>query len=76
MLLSKIQNFAKGTILNNELMSKHTTYGIGGMVLAYIRPFNQNELIEIIKLINKNNSELYFIGSGSNLLVHDKKISA
>ncbi len=76
MLLSKLQNFAKGTILTNELMSKHTSYGIGGNVLAYIRPFDRYELIKIIKLINKNNSELYFIGSGSNLLVNDKDINA
>ena len=76
MLLSKIQDFAKGTILNNELMSKHTSYGIGGKVLAYIRPFDRNELIKIIKLINNNNSDLYFIGSGSNLLVNDKDINA
>ena len=76
MLLSKIKDFAKGTILNNELMSKHTSYGIGGKVLAYIRPFDRYELIKIIKLINNNNSDLYFIGSGSNLLVNDKDINA
>ena len=76
MLVSKIQDFAKGTILNNELMSKHTSYGIGGKVLAYIRPFDRYELIKIIKLINNNNSDLYFIGSGSNLLVNDKDINA
>ncbi len=76
MLSSRIQSFAKGTILNNELMSKHTSYGIGGKVLAYIRPFDKYELIKIIKLINENNSDFYFIGSGSNLLVNDKDIDA
>ena len=34
-------------------MSKHTSYGIGGKVLAYIRPFDKYELIKIIKLIKK-----------------------
>ncbi len=76
MLLSQIQGFAKGTILNNELMSKHTSYGIGGKVLAYIRPFDRYELIKIIKLIKNTNSDYYFIGSGSNLLVNDKNINA
>ena len=76
MLLSKIKHIAKGIVLDNELMSKHTSYGIGGKVLAYIRPFNKYELIKIIKLLNEQNSKIYFVGSGSNLLVNDKKINA
>jgi len=76
MHLSEIHNIIKGTVLKNELMSKHTSYGIGGKVLAYIRPYDRYELIKIIKLINENNSKLYFVGSGSNLLVNDKKINA
>ena len=76
MLLSKIKNISKGVVLDNELMSKHTSYGIGGKVLAYIRPFDKYELIKIIKLLNENNSKIYFVGSGSNLLVNDKKINA
>jgi len=76
MLLSDIKNTAKGTVLENELMSKHTSYGIGGKVLAYIRPYDRYELIKIINLINEDNSEFYFVGSGSNLLVNDKKINA
>jgi len=76
MLISEIKKFTKGIFLDNELMSKHTSYGIGGKVLAYIRPFDRYELIKIIKLIHRNNSEHYFVGSGSNLLVNDKKINA
>ena len=76
MHLSNINNIIKGTVLNHELMSKHTSYGIGGKVLAYIRPYDRYELIKIIKLINENNSKLYFVGSGSNLLVNDKDINA
>ena len=76
MVLSKIKQMAKGIVLDNELMSKHTSYGIGGKVLAYIRPFNKYELIKIIKLLNEHNSKIYFIGSGSNLLVNDKNIDA
>ena len=48
MLLSKIKNISKGIVLDNELMSKHTSYGIGGKVLAYIRPFDKYELIKIM----------------------------
>ena len=76
MIISKIKKIAKGIVLENEPMSRHTSYGIGGEVSAYITPFDRDDLIKIIKLINKNNSKLYIIGSGSNLLVNDKNISA
>jgi len=76
MTISKIKKIAKGIILENEPMSRHTSYGIGGNVSAYITPFDRNDLIRIIKLININNSKFYFVGSGSNLLVNDKNISA
>ena len=76
MIISKIKKIAKGIVLENEPMSRHTSYGIGGEVSAYITPFDRDDLIRIIKLINYNNSKLYIVGSGSNLLVNDKNISA
>jgi len=57
-------------------MSNHTSYGIGGSVLAYIRPNNKNDLIKIIKMMNEKNHKTYYLGSGSNLLVNDKDINA
>jgi len=76
MVISELKNIVKGSVLFNELMSKRTSYGIGGKALAYIIPFDKNDLIKIIKLINKNNSRYYFVGSGSNLLVNDNNINA
>ena len=64
-----------GEILFDERMSNHTSYGVGGRVSAYIRPKNKPELIQIIKLIDKSNSKVYYLGSGSNLLVHDNDIN-
>ena len=63
-------------ILINERMSNHTSYGIGGSVLAYIRPNNKNDLIKIIKMMNEKSHKTYYLGSGSNLLVNDKNINA
>ena len=53
MLLSDIKNITKGTVLENELMSKHTSYGIGGKVLAYIRPYDRYELIRNCRLVDE-----------------------
>ena len=44
----EITNMISGTCLINELMSKHTTYGIGGPVSFYIKPKDKEELINIL----------------------------
>ena len=76
MTTTELKNNIRGTLLENESMSKHTSYGIGGKVMAYITPHDAKDLIKIIKIINENDLKFYFIGSGSNLLVNDKKINA
>ena len=55
-------------------MSNHT-HMVWRKSNAYIRPKNKPELIQIIKLIHKSKSKVYYLGSGSNLLVHDKDIT-
>ena len=76
MIISELKKTVQGILLENESMSKHTSYGIGGEVIAYITPHDINDLIKIIKVIDENNLKFYFVGSGSNLLVNDKKINA
>ena len=58
-------------ILLNEPLSKHTTFGIGGPVLALYYPDNEKQLITIIQHSKNNNIPFYFLGSGSNVLVSD-----
>ena len=70
-----LKNKFKGEILFDEKMSNHTSYGIGGKVNAYIRPKDKSELIQTIKLVQKSKSKVYYLGSGSNLLVNDKDIN-
>ena len=76
MNLNKLKAQFDFDILINERMSNHTSYGIGGSVLAYIRPNNKNDLIKIIKMMNKKSYKTYYLGSGSNLLINDKNINA
>ena len=47
----------KSIYFENESMKKHTTFGIGGKVRILIYPQDLNELIQIIKIINKNKIE-------------------
>ena len=70
-----IQNIKKNInckILENEYMSNHTTFGIGGPVSMYVFPQTIKELKEVLKITNDNQKKVFFAGSGSNLLVNDK----
>ena len=58
--------------IENELLSKHTTFKIGGPADYFINPTSQQQLIEVIKLCKKHKVPFYIIGNGSNLLVGDK----
>ncbi|MBT5538617.1 MAG: UDP-N-acetylmuramate dehydrogenase [Candidatus Marinimicrobia bacterium] len=70
-MISQIQTHIKGFAGLNESMSNHTTFGIGGSASLMIFPIDKQDLIGILKFINKHDLPKYFIGSGSNLLVSD-----
>ena len=48
MKIPELKKTVQGILLENESMSKHTSYGIGGKVMAYITPHGVKDLIEII----------------------------
>ena len=73
---NSLKDLCKGEVLLNEKMSKHTSYGIGGRVNAYIRPNSKKELKQLITIMTKNKCKVYYLGSGSNLLVNDLNIDA
>lgn len=61
-------------ILENEPMSKHTTFKVGGNADLLIRVKNIKELQFVLKLAKENNIPIFILGNGSNLLVKDKGI--
>ena len=73
--MNKLKKIVKGNLLENEPMSKHTSYGIGGPASAYITPYDREDLAQILQFAHKNKLPIYFIGSGSNLLVADQGIN-
>ena len=72
--MDELKSIVKGNLLENEPMSKHTTYGIGGPAMAYITPKDRFALSNILKFSTKNEIPVYFVGTGSNLLVADNGI--
>ena len=61
-------------ILENEPMSKHTTFRIGGNAEVFVSP-KISQVADIMKLAKEYEVPVTIIGNGSNLLVGDKGIS-
>ena len=60
-------------ILENEPMSKHTTFRIGGNADMFVSP-KISQVADIMKLAKEYDVPVTIIGNGSNLLVGDKGI--
>lgn len=58
-------------VCQNEPMSKHTTFRIGGNADVFVTPETTESLAGVIDYVNENNVPYYVIGNGSNLLVKD-----
>lgn len=60
--------------LENEPMSRHTTFKIGGPADIFIAPKDVHSLEQICNFCEKANFPKFILGNGSNLLVSDKGI--
>jgi UDP-N-acetylmuramate dehydrogenase len=61
----------EGNFFENESMAKHTSFRAGGNAKYYITPTTAEELMEVIKVLKKEEVEYLVIGNGSNLLIKD-----
>lgn len=55
----------------DEPMKKHISFKVGGPADFLVKPKTEEELIEVIKFVKKENIPFIIIGNGSNLLVKD-----
>jgi len=68
---NEICNLVKSRILIDEPLKKHTTFGVGGLASLFIYPNDIKDLKVILKYSSKNKIKIFFMGSGSNLLISD-----
>lgn len=64
----------EGQCSRQEMMSRHTTFRVGGPAEYYVCP-KRTQVAEIIALCQNHDLPWQVIGNGSNLLVGDKGIS-
>lgn len=58
-------------VLENEPLSNHTTFKVGGNARYFVYPRNEMELMKIMKNCKSHDIPYKMIGKGSNLLVSD-----
>lgn len=61
----------ESVILTNELMSKHTSFRIGGNADIFIKAKTEEDIKQILKYSGEKEIHLTIVGNGSDLLVKD-----
>ncbi len=62
----------KGQVRQEEPMSAHTTFRIGGPAKIFVSPGSEEELKSLADLLRKKKIPWFILGKGSNVLVSDK----
>lgn len=63
-----------GNVIENELLTHHTTMKIGGPADIFVEPKDIESIKKTIEILNEDGVNWTVIGRGSNLLVSDKGI--
>lgn len=71
-LVETLKDLRIGKVIEKELMKKHTTYKVGGPVIALVIPNDTADLIKLMNFIYNNNIKYKILGNGSNLIFNDK----
>ena len=66
------QQLITGTLLEQELMSRHTSFRIGGPADYFVEPASVDELAGVLSLARQEKVPFFIVGNGSNLLVSDE----
>ncbi len=72
-IIERISQFVpKENILENELMSRHTTFKVGGPCSVLVKIDETEWLKKLLPLLAEEKIPYFFLGNGSNLLVSDE----
>ena len=70
-LVTELRRIARGKVLEDEGLAKHTTFGVGGPADVFFLPESAEDLATSLPLIREAGVPVLPIGSGTNLLVKD-----
>lgn len=64
-----------GHVKENTLLSKYTTYKVGGVATVMVSPKNEEKLIILLKELKNKNIKYKVLGYGSNVIFSDKQFN-
>lgn len=70
-LIEQLKQMNIGKLETNVLLSKYTTYKVGGKAKVLAYPKNIEKLITLLKWVKTNNISYKMLGNGSNLIFSD-----
>lgn len=68
------EKLGNDNVFENESMSKHTSFKVGGPADLFIKVRSIENLQFVLNLAKENKIDIYILGNGSNILVTDKGI--
>lgn len=71
--INEYEKLDLGKIIKEPLLSKYTTYRVGGVASCMVFPKNESSLVATLRLIKKYQLAHKVLGKGSNVLFSDKK---
>jgi len=69
-MTAQSDNQLRGVLREHEMLSRHTSWRVGGAVKRFYQPADIDDLSLFISQLDES-EQLYWIGLGSNLLVRD-----
>lgn len=74
-IVKRLKENIMGEVRVGELLSKHTSWGIGGQAEFFVFPLCQEDIVAIAQIVEEEKLPLTVMGSGTNLLVKDDGVS-
>ncbi len=71
--IEEIKELNFGTLLENVSLKDYTTYKVGGEAQALVIPYNEKELIRLIRYLKIHHIKYKILGNGSNVIFKDKE---
>ncbi len=70
-LATELKRTARGKVLEDEPLAKHTTFGVGGPADVFFMPERAEDLASALTLVRDAEVPVLPIGGGTNMLVKD-----
>ena len=72
-ILSQLRKICgEDAVIENEPLSRHTTFRVGGPAKYFLQPEKTKQLEDIILLCRETGTDYFVLGNGSNVLASDR----